>query len=202
MSTNARCATGTDPARAPVTTPTAPTFAAARICLELNWQPTDICAKISTNVASTMVGAPTRASTPWARLTVPVQKATCSPMTGKRAKVRSPLHANPLFVLTCVFLSSLKMILLLLFFYIQTLTNAITAQTKMIPIDCVPAFAETRLDLSFASILTRNPYPVSRATTMKIKTVIVMVTFRRFSSMFVDKYSAGVVYKLPFCVSH
>jgi hypothetical protein len=87
MSTNVHCVMGTAHARAPVTTHTAPTFAAARICPELNWQPTDICAKISTNAAPTMVDAPTRASTPWAQLIVHVLKDTCSQMTGKLARV-------------------------------------------------------------------------------------------------------------------
>jgi len=169
MSTNARCATVTDPARAPVTTPTAPTFAAAMTCPELNWRPTDICAKISTNVASTMVDAPTRASTPWARLTVPARKATCSPMTGKLAKVRL-LNDDPSFLKTKRFRGYTSL------FQIQTSTNAITVRTTRIPIDCVPASAETLSDLSSVWILTRSLYPVNRGTTMKIRTVIVMVT--------------------------
>lgn len=74
-------------ARAPVTTLTAPTIAAARICQELNWQLMDICAKILTSAGRTMAAVLTRVSTRSALLIALVPKATCWQMIGKRVKI-------------------------------------------------------------------------------------------------------------------
>lgn len=161
-------------ARAPVTTLTAPTIAAARICQELNWQLMDICAKILTSAGRTMAAVLTRVSTRSALLIALVPKATCWQMIGKRVKVR---RLRLLIILYIFFYSFLICQFHFLFvFNLKISTNVITVQMMMIRIDYVLAFAAIVSDPMCASIRMKNQFFVHLDMMMKMKMAIAMVT--------------------------